>query len=60
MRIEEQQITDAEIVVWVKTDREFTAEELARAQAAAQVALTGETQETRAVAFVNYYPRHNA
>ncbi len=60
MRSEQQELelTDAEIIVWVQTDRRFTEEELARAQAAAQVALTGRTaDDARVPVFVNYYPR---
>lgn len=57
---QELEVTDAEIVIWVKTDRRFSGEELARAQAAAQVALTGSTHDTRPPVFVNYYPPHSS
>ena len=57
MRSEQLEVTDAEIVVWVRTERRFSQEELARAQAAAQVALTGETHDSPPPVFVNYYPR---
>jgi hypothetical protein len=42
---------------WVRTDRRFSTDELARAQAAAQVALTGKVHDIEPPVFVNYYPK---
>jgi len=58
---DQQQITGAQVVISIRTDKLLTDEELDRAQAAAQVALTGITDpEAPPVTLVNYYPVRQA